>query len=371
MAKILVIEDETILRGEVAEWLTLEGHEALVADDGVRGVAAVYRQQPDLIICDITMPYLDGYGVLLEIHANPLMADTPFIFVTARASHDDVRRGMELGADDYITKPFSRMELLNAVQSRLEKRELQRQNRQAEVAVWREAFEQEREQRLLKAKLVAMFSHDFRNPLTGILVSSNLLRDYMEQLDEAGRKSHFNHIDASVRQLLNMLDDMLFVSQMETDRLQFEPEAVNVTAFLRHMVDEFQAIHRQTCQVHFESHMAVPVMADVRLLRQIATNLISNAIKYSPQGSEVRIMAELKPDGYWTLTVQDHGIGIPEADLPGLFEAFHRAANVGDIAGTGLGLAIVKQAAEMHGGAVHLDSQVGIGTQVTVVLPVG
>jgi CheY-like chemotaxis protein len=97
MPKILVIEDETILREEVAEWLTLEDYEAITAENGMAGLEAAFRLRPDLIACDITMPLLDGYGVLLELNTNPATADIPFIFVTARAAHEDMRRGMDLG----------------------------------------------------------------------------------------------------------------------------------------------------------------------------------------------------------------------------------------------------------------------------------
>src|SRR5690349_8908794 len=117
MTKILVIEDEKILREEVADWLMLEDYEAMSAEDGIAGVEAAFRHLPDLIICDITMPRLDGHGVLLELRANSTTADIPFIFVTARASYEDVRTGMDLGADDYITKPFTRLELLTAIQT--------------------------------------------------------------------------------------------------------------------------------------------------------------------------------------------------------------------------------------------------------------
>src|SRR5664279_2639844 len=287
MTKILVIEDEGILRDEICEWLTLEDYEAFGAADGIEGVSEAFHRQPDLIICDITMPRLDGHGVLLELRANPASADIPFIVVTARAAYEDVRRGMDLGADDYITKPFTRLELLQAIQTRLEKKSAQEQYRQDAVDQWQQAFQQEREQRQLKSKLVAMFSHDFRNPLASIMSSSSLLRDYGGRMDEERRLAHFNRVDASVRQLLQMLDDMLIVSQMETGNLDFKPEPLNIAEFLRQIVEEFQSIHGETHPLVFESHFTDTVTADPRLLRQIAANLISNAIKYSPQGSEV------------------------------------------------------------------------------------
>src|SRR5689334_13856266 len=122
MTKILIIEDEQILREEVTKWLQLEDYETFNAPDGLAGISEALAHKPDLIICDITMPLLDGHGVLLELRANPVTVDTPFIFVTARAAYEDVRQGMDLGADDYIIKPFGRVELLQAVRTRLGKK---------------------------------------------------------------------------------------------------------------------------------------------------------------------------------------------------------------------------------------------------------
>ena len=370
MTKILIIEDEGILRDEVIEWLTLEGYEAVGAGDGIEGINRAFRDPPDLIICDITMPRLDGHGVLLELRANPATAAVPFIFVTARASHEDIRTGMDLGADDYITKPFTRLELLQAVQTRLDKKAAQDQQHQLEIVQWQQAFTREHEQRQLKSKLVAMFSHDFRNPLAGIMAANNLLRDYGDRMDEQRRQVYFNRIEASAHQLLQMLDDMLVVAQMESGNLDFYPEPLNIESFIQRIVQEFQFIHSETHSLIFESRFAGNVNADPRLLRQIAANLISNAIKYSPQGSEVRVTLDHQ-DAQVALVVQDQGIGIPEADQPRLFAAFQRASNIGDVSGTGLGLAIVKQAVELHGGTVHLESKVKVGTTVTVTIHPG
>ena len=125
MAKILVIEDEAILREELVEWLLLEGHEALGAEDGIIGIEAAFQHLPDLIISDIMMPRLDGYGVLTKLQTNPTTTRIPLIFLTARAAHEDIHKGINLGADDYITKPFTRLELLQAIQSCLGRRDFQ------------------------------------------------------------------------------------------------------------------------------------------------------------------------------------------------------------------------------------------------------
>jgi len=127
MKKILLIEDSDDIRSNTAEILELSNYKVIVAENGKVGVEKAIEHKPDLIICDIMMPVLDGYGVLHAIHRNESIKNTPFIFLTARTERDDFRKGMELGADDYITKPFSGTELLNAVDSRLKKIELLKQ----------------------------------------------------------------------------------------------------------------------------------------------------------------------------------------------------------------------------------------------------
>ena len=368
MTKILLIEDEGPLRSEVAEWLMFEGYDIVEAEDGIQGVDIAFSYMPDLILCDIMMPRLDGYGVLLEVNSNPSTVATPFIFLTAKASHEDLRGGMNSGADDYITKPFTRQELLLAIQRQLDKRLAREQWHNHEVQQLHEALAQEHEQRIVKAKLVGMFSHDFRNPLSTILSSNGLLRDYSDRLDEQKRLIHMNRIDASVRQLMQMLDDMMIVTQMEAGSLQFNPEPLKITQIIQNIVEEFQAINNEACTVTFETQINDTALVDVRLIRQIASNLISNAIKYSPPGTEVLVTLQAQDENY-IFTVQDHGIGIEAEDQEHLFNAFQRGSNVGKVTGTGLGLAIVKQAVSLHNGSIQLQSAVGKGTLVRVSIP--
>src|SRR6476620_8017860 len=124
MKKILLIEDNDDIRNNTAEILELSNYNVIVAENGKVGVEKAIEHNPDLIICDIMMPVLDGYGVLHAVHKNESIKNTPFIFLTAKTERSDFRKGMELGADDYITKPFDGTELLNAVDSRLKKLDL-------------------------------------------------------------------------------------------------------------------------------------------------------------------------------------------------------------------------------------------------------
>lgn len=121
MKKVLVIDDDRIMRENMAELLELVGYDVVVAKEGKEGVEKAQHLLPDLIICDIKMPVLDGYGVLHILSKNPETAGIPFIFVTAKTERKDLRKGMEMGADDYLTKPFEDTELLKAVETRLSK----------------------------------------------------------------------------------------------------------------------------------------------------------------------------------------------------------------------------------------------------------
>jgi signal transduction histidine kinase len=225
-----------------------------------------------------------------------------------------------------------------------------------------------------------MFSHDFRNPLTAIRMTNKLLSLYGERMDLQRRLAHMERIEVSVRLLTQMLDDILLVAQKETEQLIFKPEPLDFSELLQQIIEEFRVVSRETHQISFESHFSQTMLADPRLLRQVASNLISNAVKYSPQGQEVLVslegregeprQVESKANESCVLTVQDHGIGISAADQARLFNIFQRGGNVGDISGTGLGLAIVKQAVQLHGGSIALESQLGAGSTFQVMIPV-
>src|SRR4029079_16242577 len=128
MKSVLVIDDNKDIRENTAEILELAGYKAFTADNGKKGVEAALKEKPDVIVCDIMMPELDGYGVLHLLRKNPDAQNIPFIFLTAKTERSDFRKGMEMGADDYVTKPFEDIELLNAIEVRLKKAEVLQQN---------------------------------------------------------------------------------------------------------------------------------------------------------------------------------------------------------------------------------------------------
>jgi len=237
----------------------------------------------------------------------------------------------------------------------------------------RAALEQQRRLNELKSRFVSMTSHEFRTPLAAILSSAELLKRYSARLPESEKQELHASIEAGVKRMTALLDNVLAFGRAESGRLAFEPQAVDLRALFEEIVEE----QHRACRAEGNGPRSIALdwrapgrtaVVDERLLRQILGNLLSNAIKYSPGGGRVSLEVSRSESGL-TLVVADGGIGIPPGDLPNLFEVFHRASNVGAIAGTGLGLAIVSRAVERHGGAVRVESELGRGTRFTVTLP--
>lgn len=233
--------------------------------------------------------------------------------------------------------------------------------------------EQEREKELseLKSGFVSMASHEFRTPLSVILSSTEMLETYWERWPAGKKREHFLRIQAAMKTMTLLLDQILVIGRADAGRLDLSPEPMDLRAFC----DELAAAMRQTTrgerviEVETKGDLA-GVALDEKLLRHILTNLLSNAVKYSGKDSSVTLAVEVGGD-HAVFSVKDCGIGIPPEDRPRLFESFHRCSNVGDVKGTGLGLAVVKRSVERHGGSIEVSSELGSGTEFVITLPTG
>ena len=232
----------------------------------------------------------------------------------------------------------------------------------------RRALEKERELNELKSRFVAMTSHEFRTPLATILSSAELLEHYGDRLPADEQKDLFQSVRTAVERMTKMLDNVLIIGRAEAQMLEFKPAPTDLPAFCEDLAEEMRrsagAAHRLDYSYEGARH---PVKVDEKLLRHVLVNLISNAIKYSPQGGLVEFRVRLH-DGQARFEVADQGIGIPAEDQSRLFETFHRARNVGNISGTGLGLAIVRKSLDLHGGTIRFESAPGRGTRFHVAI---
>ncbi len=221
----------------------------------------------------------------------------------------------------------------------------------------------------LKTRFVSIASHELRTPLAVIRMSSDVLFKYSDRLTESQRDKELRQLQIEVTRMVDLLDDVLILSQAEASTFTLAPTEVDLTVLCNDVIARIQKLTGSSPRVLLEvSGQSSPMMLDPKLITHVINNLLSNAVKYSPPRSPVTLALNYEPNQV-ILQVTDHGIGIPDDDQVRLFEAFFRATNVGSAPGTGLGLAIVKQAVEVHGGTIACKSRVGIGTTFTVTLP--
>ena len=231
------------------------------------------------------------------------------------------------------------------------------------------ALEREQELSRLKSNFVSTVSHEFRTPLGIIVSSAGILDHYLDRLTPDQRREHLTSIQGSATHMAELMEGALLFSRAEADRIEFNPQPIQLAPLCQHVVDEVASATNRRCPIEF-SHDSLPADAhgDEALLRHILTNLLANAVKYSGEGQPVRLNAWGEA-GQMVFRIEDSGVGIPAADRQKLFSAFYRGQNVEHIHGTGLGLFIVKKCVDLHGGQIQIESEEGKGTIVTVTLP--
>lgn len=225
----------------------------------------------------------------------------------------------------------------------------------------RAALAREHELSELKSRFVAVASHEFRTPLAAILSSIELLDDYGLRLPESERKEIVGLIKEAVSRMNRMVEQVLLTSKLEAGKFAFEPQPRSVPDLLVQVAAEMDQAHPQASRIAMRCEgVGEARLVDGKLVSHILVNLLGNALKYSPPDSAVTCVASAEGDRLY-LAVADRGIGIPAADLPRLFESFHRGTNVGNIQGTGIGLHIVKECVELHQGSIEVQSEPGQG----------
>lgn len=245
---------------------------------------------------------------------------------------------------------------------------LEAERRRAETEI-RHALTQEKELGDLKSRFISMTSHEFRNPLTVVLTSAQLLENFKHKLSEEKKLELLHRIQEAGKVMTHLLNNMLVLGRAEAGKLQVNLAPLNLAKFCRDLVEEMQlSVGIKHAIALSEKGDCTNTCMDENLLRHILTNLLSNAIKYSPPFSTVNFELSCQ-DGEAIFQINDEGIGISLKDQPRLFESFHRGENVGDIPGTGLGLTVVKKYVELHGGKITVVHNNGVGTTFTVTLP--
>ena len=232
----------------------------------------------------------------------------------------------------------------------------------------KEALAKEKELNEIKSAFISMISHEFRTPMTGIQTSAALLRRFGDQFPEDKKQRHFDNVESSLRRMNRLIDDVLFFSRAEANKLDLHPDTVDLDDYLHNLVERMDPIYQDRNIRINSSYLEQGIFhLDTHMLDHILFNLVGNAFKYSATGSPVDVLVR-EMEEQLVITIRDHGIGIPEEDRETLFEPFHRARNVETRQGTGLGLHIARRAARLLGGDISFKSRETIGSTFETVI---
>ncbi|HEX6900632.1 MAG TPA: ATP-binding protein [Thermoanaerobaculia bacterium] len=351
--RILLADDNSDMRSYILRLLSQENEVTAVAD-GLTALRIARRDRPDLILTDVMMPGLDGFGLLRELRADPDTRGLPIIMLSARAGEESRVEGMEAGADDYLVKPFSARELLARVGAHLQ---MARMRREADRR---------------KDEFLATLAHELRNPLAPI-------RNMLEVMKRAAGNGVLMDqaratMERQVGHMVRLIDDLLDVSRISRGKVELKRERVELASVVYQAVEAARPLAQRA---RHELNVTLPpepiyLNADPVRLAQVFGNLLNNACNYSEPGGKVWLTAERR-GGDAIVKVKDTGVGIPPDQLEGIFEMFAQVDRSLERSrgGLGIGLTLVKRLVEMHEGTVTAYSEgPGQGSELTVRLPV-
>jgi two-component system sensor histidine kinase/response regulator len=364
---ILVVDDSHEANRVLCVLLGHEGFQVKSAYAGEEAVEMILDDPPDLVLLDVMMPEIDGLEVLRRIRQNPETTELPVIMVTALGDTQDVIRGLELGANDYLTKP-PQFEILAArVRTQLKLKRLQDQRRQDILRL--------RELDTLKDKFLQIAAHDLRNPLNNIVMSAELLDEHKEEFAtiDPEFKRILKMVRMAIRMMQSIINDFLDLQAMQSGQLELQRKRTSLNDVIEQVLLQFGSYAEQK-EVDVQSDLAHDLpdcFADPDRLMQIASNLIGNAIKYSFPGGSVVVTSRPR-DGSLRVEVQDNGPGIPEDEMPLLFTPFSRLSNkpTGGEKSSGVGLSIARHLVELHEGTIGAESEAGVGSTFWFEIPV-
>jgi signal transduction histidine kinase len=357
-APLIVIVDDVPkniqLLGQI---LKTKGYRVLALTDSKKAVHAIEKNKPTLVLLDIMMPDIDGFEICSILKSNPETSDIPVIFLTAKAQTDDIVKGFQLGAVDYVTKPFDDNELLMRVKTQVQLQDAIKRAEKANAA---------------KSDFLANISHDIRSPMNGIM---NVLNILLQSNLDTHQEEYVNMAKQTATSLLCLINDLLDLSKIEAHQLELDLIQFDLRELLENIsdiyaIEAYKKGLEYACIISEDLHTTV--IGDSNRLRQIIINLVNNAIKFTNKG-EITIYVRKHADNMLHFAIQDTGKGIASDSLNQLFKPYSQleASTARKYGGTGLGLSISKQLVELMNGQIQVQSKEGMGStfSFTAALP--
>ncbi|MCI0407480.1 MAG: response regulator [Acidobacteria bacterium] len=370
---ILVVDDDPRNIRLMESILKTSGYAVITAEDGEQALEAVARRRPDAVLLDVMMPGVSGFDVCKKLRSQYETRLLPIIMVTALNALEEKVQALEMGADDFLSKPVNRMEMLAKLRSILRVKSLHDEVEQTRLQLEAKNRELVRVEQL-KEKLTQMVVHDLKNPLSGIVGNLQLLELQGPGMPADSFREILARTQEGARQLMGLILNILDVARMEEEKLVLRRQALRPESLLEDCLRQAEGLSKK---VGVDLRLRVDgipgsVDADPELTGRVLANLVTNALKHTPPGGRVEVGAVDQGDQvrFW---VQDTGEGIPEEILPRVFDKFvvgTSGADPGDGGyGTGLGLTFCKMAVEAHGGSIRVQSESGKGSTFSFTLP--
>lgn len=326
------------------------------AGNGLQALEMIPGAEPDLILLDIMMPGMDGFEVCAELKKNPGTREIPVIFLTARVEKNDILKGFEVGAVDYVTKPFSGAELLSRIKTHLE---------------LKFTLEELEESNATKDKLFSIIAHDLRNPLQVIMFSADLLCRHFDHFDDNKKKEFIEKIYSCTNQISELLENLLKWSKSQRGAIAPNPGKIDIGILAQESIDLFKEnAAKKNIALTSAVASAVFAFADRDMMRIVMRNFISNAVKFTNEGGVVKVKATAS-ENFIQVDISDTGIGISPEDIPRLFRIDKQKTTPGTAneKGSGLGLILCKEFVEKNNGAISVTSSPGKGSCFSFTLP--
>jgi two-component system sensor histidine kinase/response regulator len=353
---VLIVDDAAKNLQVLGTILKEEPIEIAAAMNGKQALAVIEKTRPDLILLDVMMPELDGFATMRQLKSKTETAEIPVIFLTARTEMEDIVKGLNLGAADYITKPFNGTELLTRVRNHLELKRARDGLKEANAA---------------KDKFFSIISHDLRTPFAIIIGFAEYLIDNFGKTDDVKSLELYQDILSISKRSHQLFENLLQWARSQAGCIEFKPEVLNIHEIVKDVVGLVKDRAKEKgIQLITDVPDNLIVRADKNMLSTILRNLTNNAVKFTQAGGRVEIMMQRENGGY-QICVTDDGVGIPKAALNKLFRIDEHISTHGtdQEEGAGLGLILVREFVEKHGGRISVESEEGKGSRFTVNFP--
>lgn len=353
---ILIVDDVPKNVQVLGNLLSEYAFDLAVALSGKQALETIERLKPDLILLDIMMPEMDGFEVCRRLKSMDHTKEIPVIFLTAKTDSEDIVKGFEMGAVDYITKPFMKSELLARVKTHL---------------TLKKTKEQLFEEIKAKNKFFSIISHELRNSFSLILGFVRIMQEFRESLSEEEITELINDLGSSSKSTYELLENLLYWARIQTTGIRIKTEKIIVADIAAQTIKTLKDLaHKKEIQIISTVDPGKAIYADSNMIQTVVRNLVSNAIKFTPKGGSIVIAAEEFEDCV-QVSVTDTGVGIDPSKLDKLFRIDTKVTTLGTASekGSGLGLVLCKEFVDLNGGVIGISSVVGRGTAIWFKLP--